>query len=851
MPTQLLIDGHSLLFRAYHALSRQNLQTTDGTPTGAIHGFLSMVLKVAEQEHPDRIIIAYDGPHKTFRHEQFPDYKGTRKASPEDFRIQVPYALEIVRHLGIPTMMVDGFEADDVIGTLSAMGSARGYNSLIVTGDRDLLQLVSPQVLVLLTVRAGVSELERMDAEKVVEKLGVSPEQVPDLKGLMGDVSDNIPGVRGIGEHSATVLIQRYRSIDRIIDNLPQIENPRWVKALTNHEEEARQCRDLATIVCDVPLQWPEVDEPFTLQADDTARELIERFQLHAIRRRIDPPASSAVPDGAALDGLRVIGGVWETVEWEQLSADASHWTAYEEHGDIWVMDGHGATALWKGQQWPDTALWGWHGKAVYRQVLARGSDCPAFSEDGQLQAYLLNAELGQYDLGAIAQQQGIRPPASPSETLAVIDALVTKFAPSIAGQGLEPLYRDIELPLSRVLAEMEAAGMCVDRERLEGLGRELDESVKMLQAEIFSLAGMDFNINSPQQLGDVLFGKLSLPSAKRTKSGNYSTDADTLEKIAPLHPIVEQVLMYRQLMKIRGTYVEGMLPLIGADGRVHTTFHQTGTATGRLSSSDPNLQNIPVRLPLGRRVRSVFVPSPGRTLLAADYSQIELRILAHLSGDENLIQAFWNGEDIHRRTAAEIFNIPFDEVDSTWRSRAKAVNFGIVYGISDFGLARDTGVSQREAKEYIARYFARYPQLKVYFDGVIEAAREEGVVRTIMGRRRPLADIAAHNRARRMYAERMAVNTAIQGSAADLIKIAMVRLAGRLFAERVKSQLVLQVHDELIWDTVAGEEQALAAWAKDAMTGAMDLRVPLVVEFKQGATWESMRPWDGANEHA
>jgi DNA polymerase-1 len=390
----------------------------------------------------------------------------------------------------------------------------------------------------------------------------------------------------------------------------------------------------------------------------------------------------------------------------------------------------------------------------------------------------------------------------------------------------------------------MEAVGVVVDRGRLEELGRELTQSITETEQEIFALAGDSFNINSPSQLGEILFGRLGLPAAKRTKTG-YSTDAETLEALRPLHPIVDLILHYRQLVKIQGTYVEGLLPLIGSDGRIHTTFHQTVAATGRLSSSDPNLQNIPVRMALGRRVRGVFVPSPGRTLVAADYSQIELRVLAHLAGDHNLIQAFVDGEDIHRRTASEIFNIPLDAVDSTWRSRAKAVNFGIIYGISDFGLARDTGVGRAEARDYIDRYYRRYPALQEYFESVVEGARADGYVSTILGRRRPLPDINAKNRMRRQYAERMAMNTAIQGSAADLIKVAMIRIDGAMAERRMESSMILQVHDELIWDAPPREVADLAELARAHMIEAITLSVPLVVEFKRGDNWESMAPWE------
>ncbi len=414
----------------------------------------------------------------------------------------------------------------------------------------------------------------------------------------------------------------------------------------------------------------------------------------------------------------------------------------------------------------------------------------------------------------------------------------------------MQTLYQEVELPLARLLARMESVGVAVDRGRLEALGREVDESMHATEQEIFRLAGDRFNINSQRQLGEILFDRLGLPPMKRTKTG-HSTDAETLEALKPLHPIVSEILLYRQLMKIHGTYVEGLLPLIQADGRIHTTFHQTVAATGRLSSSDPNLQNIPIRLALGRRVRSVFVPSPGHVFLAADYSQIELRVLAHLAQDENLIQAFCDGEDIHRRTASEIFNIPIDQVDSTWRSRAKAVNFGIIYGISDFGLARDTGVSRAEAREYIDRYYARYPALKEYFEGVVADARRQGFVSTILGRRRPLPDIESKNRVRRQYAERMAMNTAIQGSAADLIKVAMLRIDEAMADQEPKSQMILQVHDELIWDAEPSEVDRLARLARQHMVSAIELRVPLVVDFKRGQNWENVTSWDVEDAHA
>lgn len=844
MPKQLLIDGHSLLFRAFHALPP--LATRSGTPTGAVYGFFTMLLRAVEDEKPDRVVVAFDAPETTFRHEQYQEYKGTREQAPEDFRVQVPLVQNLLSALGIPVVVVPGYEADDILGTLAIMGQERGYDTYIVTGDRDLLQLVREGVTVLLTSRTGMTDLDRMTPHAVYAKMGVRPEQIPDLKGLEGDASDNIPGVAGIGKKSAVELLRQYGSVDGLITQLDSVTNSRWLRALKGHEEEARRYRDLATIMTKVPVPWPDVDEPYQMAMTPSVATLLDELELSALRRRLEKPEGAAPPVAPAQKVLEPLT-VTETVE--RFEPDHRYVIWQDADGVLWWGD---VAAGWVGR-WDKTVRDGlkyvaWGTKGLVRRLLEAGAAWwPPFQDDGKLGAYLLDSEKSRFDLVDIAQEKGYPAPKTASEAIAVIDALIAEQAEAIRQGGLERVYREVELPLAPVLAKMETEGVLVDRERLLALGKEVEESLAQNEQEIFRLAGMTFNINSPQQLGEVLFGKLGLPVIKKTKTG-VSTDAETLETLAPLHPIVEKVLSYRQMGKIKGTYVDGLLPLIGPDGRIHTTFHQTVAATGRLSSSDPNLQNIPVREPLGRRVRSVFVPSPGRILLAADYSQIELRMLAHLSGDDHLIQAFWAGEDIHRRTAAEIFGIDVHAVDAVWRNRAKAVNFGIVYGISDFGLARDTGVSRAEAKEYIERYFARYPRLKEYFAEVVEAARRDGYVRTIVGRRRPLADIRAANRARRQYAERMAMNTAIQGSAADLIKIAMVRIDRRLEHEGFRSRMILQVHDELIWDAYPEEVERLAQLAAEEMTGAMSLKVPLVVEFKTGANWEAMTPWPPAD---
>ncbi|PSR20433.1 MAG: DNA polymerase I [Sulfobacillus acidophilus] len=848
MPTQLLIDGHSLLFRAYHALPP--LTTRSGIPTGAIHGFATMLFKVVEAESPRRVVVVFDAPEATFRHEQYGAYKAQREKMPDDLREQLPYVRDLLQRLGVPVLAIAGYEADDTLGTLARMGLARGFESLIVTGDRDLLQLVDGSTTVLLTSRTGISDLDRMDREAVKAKMGVWPEQVPDLKGLMGDSSDNIPGIAGIGQKSAVALIDTYRSLENIYSHLDDIGNPRWHRALSGQAEMARRYRDLATIVTTVPVQWPSVEEPFQWHIDDSLIALLNELELTAIKKRlgITDSAQGLTQVNAHIAVPRIVD------EGEFAWATLDIVGVYRENEMVWVFDPIRTVVLKRSFKVPFPAgprVVVWDAKDFYRAYSLANSRAPTCIGDVKLAAYLLDSERHDYTLAALLRHyQFADVQEGTGETAAAVMALFKLQQRELRDKKLDSLYENVELPLARVLGRMEAVGVLVDRARLEALGEELTRSIQSTERTIYELAGETFNINSQRQLGEILFTRLGLPVIKRTKTG-YSTDAETLEALMPLHPIIEHVLLWRQLVKIQGTYVDGLLPLIQSDGRIHTTFHQTVAATGRLSSSDPNLQNIPVRLPLGRRVRSVFCPSPGRTLLAADYSQIELRVLAHLAHDANLIQAFLDGEDIHRRTASEIFNLPLDEVDSTWRNRAKAVNFGIIYGISDFGLARDTGVTRSEAREYIDRYYQRYPQLKVYFDKVVAEARENGYVSTILGRRRPLPDINDKNRVRRQYAERMAMNTVIQGSAADLIKVAMVNLDVALVQQKFHSQMILQVHDELIWDAYPAELKPLAQLARQLMTTAIPLSVPLVVEFKRGENWEAVTAWDPETEDA
>lgn len=824
MRTLLLVDGHSLLYRAYHALPP--LARPDGTPTGAVYGFVNMLMKAIEDTGPHQLLVAFDTPHPTFRHQAFDQYKAQRETAPDDFRVQVPLAKDLLERMNIPHIARDGFEADDIIGTLAIRAVKQGNAVLILTGDRDLLQLVRPGIDVLLTTKRGMSEVERLDGPRVLAKMGVDPTQIPDLKGLMGDASDNIPGVPGIGEKSARELLRRYKTIDELYASLDQVEQSRWKKALEGQRDRAVQSRDLATIRVDVDLEpIPETHQPYQIPRTTALRQFFRDMAFDSLARRIFGEVPTPQPTSSEF-GLPLLPmDQWPTAEVVVVSPDDLGWKVAWSEGE----------GLWRGPLTPQPAQL-LVGFGVKSWMMELPSDTASRILDAEVAAYLLDPSRSGYTIADLAELVGAEV-VDGLPGLARIWPLVTMKLETL---GLHELFTQVEMPLVAVLARMEKVGIRVDRNGLEELGQELDTGLSRLEREIHELAGLSFNINSPQQLGEVLFDKLQLPALKKTKTG-YSTDAETLESLAPLHPMVEKVLTYRQLVKLKGTYVDGLKPLIDDQGRVHTHYNQTVTATGRLSSSDPNLQNIPIRMPLGRRIRRVFLPSPGRVLLAADYSQIELRLLAHFSGDPVLLQAFRDGEDIHQRTAAEIFSVPLDAVSDDLRNRAKAINFGIIYGISDFGLANNTGVSRHDAAQYIERYFSRYPLIKRFLDGAIETARKQGYVTTVLGRRRYLPEIHSPNRARRQYAERTAMNSVLQGSAADLIKVAMVKLDQALRERGLASDLVLQVHDELIWDLLPEEESVVMSLAIQIMTTAIALDVPLTVDLKRGTNWEAM----------
>lgn len=865
-----LIDGHSLLHRAFFALP--TLATPEGQPTGAVYGFLTMLLRLLEEERPTHLAVAMDRPEPTFRHSEFREYKAQRAAMPSDLRSQVPLLRHVLQALAVPVTDCAGAEADDIIGTLASAAAAEGFAVIIVTGDRDALQLVSDRITVLYT-RRGISEIDRMDPPAVLAHYGVPPERVVDVKALVGDASDNYPGVPTVGEKTASKLVAAFGPVEDLLARLAEVGPPRVQQALAANVETVRRNKRLATIRRDVAVSFAAEDLR-RIQPDAAAagaalaelgfRSLAARFGLDGI----SPAALSATPPaeptastllgseafGAALAGHA--GAVALAATWSGgAPPDPARWRPPAPAALAAALVGTDAPVLfWRNdaQQEPPPIpplpeLLAEDSKRLCHLALDAGQrwETPAF--DAALAGYLLESDRTAYPLADVCRQFGLAAPA-PDDLPAAAAALQALRAPALASlreHGLERLYREIELPLVGVLARMERAGVLVDREALTALEAEFAEHLVSAERRIHETAGEVFNPNSTQQLARILFAKIGLTPPRRTKTG-YSTDADVLEQLAVEHELPGLVLAYRSLQKLQSTYVTALPGFIAADGRIHTDFRQTVAATGRLSSNNPNLQNIPVREELGRRLRRVFIAAPGHLLVAADYSQVELRILAHFSGDAGLLEAFREGRDVHRATAAEVWGVAPSEVTESQRSAAKAVNFGIVYGISDFGLARQLGCPVAEAKEIIQRYFERYPGVKRYMDGAVAEARERGSVRTLYGRLRRLPDITGRNFARRAFAERMAMNTPIQGTAADIIKRAMVAVAGEIAAGGMRAQLILQVHDELIVEAPDEEVPAVAVLLRRGMQEAGELAVPLRVDVSAGPNWMELTDLPG-----
>ena len=880
----MVLDGNSIVNRAFYGVS-SNLTTRTGQPTNAVFGFLNILNKLLDEEQPQALCVTFDRKAPTFRHLAYEGYKAQRKPMPEELASQMPILKEVLSALNIPMYELDGWEADDLIGTIAKTDERAGWDTVIVTGDKDSLQLVTHHTTVkLVSTRMGRTTTKDMTPESFREAYGFDPIHIIDLKALMGDASDNIPGVKGIGEKTAMALLAQQPSIDGLYANLDQMDvKPAARKKLAEGEKDARMSYDLATIHTDAPIDFkPEdnlcqkPDEPklYQLFLDLEFAKLIDKYHLTApqgegqAEETADLPCtctSETVTDRARMEELLAL---WRTKERVDVLALPSLdvvcvecWLSPEEsHAAIFRADSLDCyNDFLKGLFAPDVKKASHGVKALCRALLAEGIAPGGFVFDTEVAAYLLAPADGSYDLEklGLTYYNHQFPKAAdyladgafgPLADLAVscgaitshcalIGALVDTLTQRLKELGMWELYQTVELPLCPVLAEMETEGFLVDRKALAQFGDMLSGRIQTAQKNIFDLAGEEFNINSTQQLGKILFDKLGMPPVKKTKTG-YSTNAEVLEKLRGKHPIIEAILDYRQLTKLKSTYADGLGKVIAPDGRIHTCFQNTVTATGRLSSTEPNLQNIPIRTELGAQLRKMFVAPAGRVLVDADYSQIELRLLACMAGDQAMIDGFNSGEDIHRITASQVFGVPQSEVTPQMRRSAKAVNFGIVYGISPFSLSQDIGVTVAEAKEYMDKYFAHYAGVRAYMDAVVEQAREQGFVSTLYGRRRWVPELKSSNFNTRSFGERVALNAPIQGTAADIIKVAMIRVRDRLLAEGLKGRLVLQVHDELIVECPQEEAEAVQRLVKEEMEAVVSLPVPLVADTAAGKSW-------------
>ena len=858
----VILDGSSLIYRAFYAMPP--LTDSKGESTGAMVGFDNMLTKLLTELAPDLLAIAFDRSRHTFRTERYADYKGTRKETPAELKTQIPLLKEYAKAYGIAFLEKDNYEADDIIGTLATQAASAGFDTIVVTGDRDALQLVRPNLRVMLT-KKGISEIKLYDEAAFEEEYGFEPVKLIDLKGLMGDASDNIPGVPGVGPKTASKLLIEYGSLEAVLENAGQVSGKKLQEKLLENKEQALLSKELATIELSVPeLAFKE--EEFAIEPEFEAMEAFcKAHELNKVWQNFQR--------------LNVRETSLFTEEQEAATADLSYRIAEKAEEIEACLKDDGALGLagvFSGrhpfEKLEGTAVvcgsaklfvsFGTPAWEALVKALEAGRQPVVFDAkryyqaglagvqffDVQLVDYLLRPELSDYELGRLAGDYF--PREAVPETFAdereeavwqawLLSRLREPLRRELTERRQEKLYADMELPLASVLADMEQQGIFVNRQRLLEKAKAVGEKIEALQADIYALAGGEFKINSPKQLGEVLFDCLGLPPVKKTKTG-YSTNAEVLETLRYQHPVVELVLAFRMWSKLKSTYLDGIADLIDQEtGRVHTTFNQTVTATGRLSSSDPNLQNIPVRREEGKTIRALFEPGEGYDyLLSADYSQIELRILAHMSGDESFLEAFREGQDIHARTAAEVFGVPLAEVTADMRRKAKAVNFGIVYGISDYGLSRDLHISRQEAAGYIGSYFDRYPGVKAYLDRMVQEARDTGSVKTLFGRRRELPAISSRNFNQRSLAERMAMNTPIQGTAADIIKLAMIAAHKALKKAKVRSRILLQVHDELVLEVPAGEVEQVSKILREAMEQVVELSVPLSIDVNYGPNW-------------
>ncbi|MGE7999886.1 DNA polymerase I [Lysinibacillus sp. NPDC093190] len=865
----LLLDGNSLAYRAFFALP---LLTNDsGIHTNAVYGFTTMLQRILEEEQPTKILVAFDAGKTTFRHETFTEYKGGRQKTPPELSEQFPYIRKLIDAYGIKRYELELYEADDIIGTLAKEASSQDMDVIVVSGDRDLTQLATEQVTVYIT-KKGITEIERNTPEFIAEKYGLTPQQIIDMKGLMGDSSDNIPGVPGVGEKTAVKLLKEHGSVESLYAAMDTVKASKMKEKLVANEEQALMSKKLATIFTEAPIDitlsdliynGPNEEELISVWRELGFKSLLDKSDF-TVQEEEQAPFDYEIVQEVKQEHLKDVMAV-------HLELEDEHYHTCQQLG-IALTDGaktmyvpfdiaakSDVLRLWledatKIKYMSDS-------KASQAALNRAGIRLAGVEFDLLLASYINNPALSGDDVATLAKELGYRN-VQANETvygkgakraIPAIDALAEHASrKAFAVWSLQPkleallkeneqfeLYKNLELPLASILGEMESEGITVNRATLEKMGQELSDKLVVIEQEIYTEAGEAFNINSPKQLGVILFDKLGLPVIKKTKTG-YSTAADVLEKLKPEHAIIEHILLYRQLGKLQSTYIEGLLKEIHEEDRkVHTRFQQALTATGRLSSTDPNLQNIPIRLEEGRKIRQAFVPSQEDWILfSADYSQIELRVLAHMSKDKNLVEAFREGMDVHTRTAMDVFHVSADEVDSNMRRAAKAVNFGIVYGISDYGLSQNLDITRKEAATFIEKYFASFPGVKQYMDDIVQDAKFNGYVTTILNRRRYLPDISSSNFNLRSFAERTAMNTPIQGSAADIIKKAMIDMDARLKKENMQAKLLLQVHDELIFEAPKEEIALLEKIVPEVMENAIELSVPLKVDFNYGATW-------------
>lgn len=847
MKKLMILDGNSVVNRAFYGV--RPLNAPDGTPTNAVYGFLAILQKLFEGEAPDSLCVAFDLPAPTFRHEMYEGYKAQRKPMPEELAVQMPLLKETLDAMHIRRLEAAGWEADDVLGAVSAICEKSGWACEIVTGDKDSFQLITETTSVLhVKSRMGQTETILYDRARFEEEYGFAPPLMVDLKALMGDASDNIPGVPGIGEKTALDLVRRYGRVADIYAGLDGLDIKDSVrKKLAAGRESAEMSYTLATISREAPVElkpedasWSRDFGPELYAVLDRLgfRRFIEKWGLAPAPEAVQETESRAMPELSALTAQEAEARIRaaETLGLALPGDDLDSLSLCDSEAIFtlnWGELGEDYNRLLRLVFSPEVKKSAHGVKDLMGLALAEGLGTEGFVFDTELAAYVLDPTESGYDLGKLTKRYlGAELP----EARAALE-LMAPMRAKLAENGAEKLYFDIELPLCQVLAEMERAGFLVDRKALADFGESLTAGIDALQRGIWELAGHEFNINSPKQLGEVLFDELMLPAGKKTKTG-WSTNADILEKLIGKHPIIGDILEYRMLTKLKSTYADGLLKVISTDGRIHTNFRMTVTATGRLSSTEPNLQNIPVRRELGAQIRRMFVAAPGCVLVDADYSQIELRLLAHISGDETMQNAFKSGEDIHAVTASQVFGLPLAEVTPAQRSSAKAVNFGIVYGISAFSLAQDIKVSPAEARAYIDAYMQKYHGVREYMDRVIAEAKERGYVETLFGRRRPVPELKASNFNTRSFGERVARNMPIQGTAADIIKLAMVNVRRRLRAEGLEARLILQVHDELIAECPEREAERVAALLEEEMERAVTLSVPLTAEAHSGHSW-------------